>query len=117
MSFPVLTTERLRLRPFAGSDALSVRALAGRPEVALTTLTIPHPYGEGVAEAWIATHVQAWDERRSLTLAVTTSDQLVGAIAVNLNAPNRRGEIGYWIGLPFWNLGYATEAAWAMLVY
>ena len=28
-----------------------------------------------------------------------------------------RPELGYWIGVPFWGLGYATEAARALIEY
>ena len=30
---------------------------------------------------------------------------------------HRRGELGYWIGQPFWNHGYCSEAAHIILDY
>lgn len=116
MSIPVLKTQRLVLRPFDIAEAPAVQRLAGLPEVALTTQNIPHPYEDGMAEEWIATHASSWDERQSLTFAVTNeADGLVGAAGLHLNNEHRRGELGYWIGLPFWNRGYATEASAALL--
>lgn len=41
---PVLTCERLILRPFLLSDAKRVQELAGEKEMASTTLNIPYPY-------------------------------------------------------------------------
>ena len=118
MSLPSLPTQQLLLRPFEPSDAPAVQRLAGSPEVALTTLNIPHPYPDGAAEQWIATHVPSWAQGRFLTLAITTQlDGLVGAVSLHLNATHRRGELGYWVGRPFWNRGYATEAAAAMMDY
>jgi ribosomal-protein-alanine N-acetyltransferase len=118
MTLPVLSTPRLQLRPFVPAEAPVVQELAGRPEVALTTATIPHPYHDGIAEAWIESHAVGWAERRSLTLAVTTLEAgVVGAVTLRIEAPDHRGELGYWIGLPFWNRGYATEAAGAVLAY
>ena len=115
MSIPSLQTRRLLLRPFALGDAPIVQRLAGDRDVASTTLTIPHPYEDGMAEAWIETHLSNWEAKKVLTLAVTTDeDGLVGAIGLHLKMEHRRAEVGYWIGVPFWNRGYATEAAGAV---
>jgi [ribosomal protein S5]-alanine N-acetyltransferase len=116
VSLPTLRTERLVLRPFTPDDAPTVQRLAGAREVALTTQNIPHPYEDGMAERWIETHGAAWDERRFLTLAITCDGEgLVGAVGLHIDATHRRGELGYWIGVPFWNRGYATEAARAVM--
>jgi RimJ/RimL family protein N-acetyltransferase len=114
---PTLTTARLVLRPFAPADAAEVQRLAGAREIAATTLTVPHPYPDSAAEAWIGTHVPAWAERRSLTLAVTLGGEgtLIGAVGLALVMEDRRAELGYWIGLPWWNRGYATEASRAVV--
>ena len=116
VSIPVLNTRRLVLRPFEAGDAPAVQRLAGAPEVALTTQNIPHPYPDGVAEAWIASHGPAWEEGRFLTLAITSAPEgLVGAVSLHLTPAHRRGELGYWVGVPFWNRGYATEASAALV--
>ena len=41
-----LETERLVLRPLRPDDAPTIARLAGRREIADTTLSIPHPYSE-----------------------------------------------------------------------
>lgn len=113
---PTLRTERLILRPFSSRDAPRVRELAGAEAVASTTLRIPHPYEEGMAERWIEGHVTAWVARSALNLAVTTgADGLVGAVGLGLVGEHHRGELGYWIGVPHWNRGFATEAATAVV--
>ena len=53
MPIPTLQTAQLVLRPFTLEDAPAVQRLAGAHEVASTTLTIPHPYEDGMAEEWI----------------------------------------------------------------
>jgi RimJ/RimL family protein N-acetyltransferase len=111
---PVLETARLRLRPFTPSDAPEIRRLAGVREIADTTKRIPHPYGDGVAEAWIATHAELHETNRALTLAIERRDEtLVGAIDLRLDEENGNAEIGYWIRVDAWGRGYATEAACA----
>jgi len=117
-SIPTLTTERLTLRPFSLSDAAEVQRLAGERDVAATTLNIPHPYEDGMAEEWIRGHAPHWEEKTHLSLAVTTAtDGVVGAISLTLSLAHGRAELGYWIGVPYWNRGYATEAGRALLAF
>ncbi len=95
-----------------------VQRLAGERAIADTTLTIPHPYLDGMAEAWIATHADAWAQRDRATFAITSeADGVIGAIGLHFRPAHRRAELGYWIGRPFWNRGFATEAARAMIAF
>lgn len=116
---PTLDTERLVLRPFAMGDAASVQRLAGAREIADTTLNIPHPYRDGMAEAWIMTHKPMYRAGVLAAYAVTLRDtgELVGAVGLRLNAVHNHAELGYWIGHPYWGRGYCTEAARAVLVF
>lgn len=52
----LLHTPRLLLRPFDLADAPAVQRLAGEKDIAANTLTVPHPYPDGAAEEWIASH-------------------------------------------------------------
>ncbi|MDQ3702299.1 MAG: GNAT family N-acetyltransferase [Chloroflexota bacterium] len=108
----VLETARLRLRPFAPTDAVAVRRLAGAPEVAATTLNIPHPYPEGAAEQWIGGHTAAAAEGRGFTWAIVrqADDELLGAVGCIITPAHARAELGYWLGVPYWNQGYMTES-------
>lgn len=116
---PTLTTERLVLRPFRMSDAERVRELAGEWDIASTTATIPHPYEEGMAEEWISTHGDGFAKGRAVTFAVTLkeTDELIGAVGLDLHLSHEWAELGYWIGKPYWNRGYCTEAAGKALWY
>ena len=114
---PTLRSKRLVLRPFTPADVLEVQRLAGSPEVSSTTLNIPFPYEDGMAEAWIARHAPEFEADAMAVLAITAADVLVGAISLRLERAHRRAELGYWIGQPYWGQGYATEAAATMLQY
>ena len=116
---PTLQTDRLILRPFALADAAAVQRLAGDPAIADTTLRIPHPYPDGVAEAWIGTHQESFDKGASVTFAITlrAGGELIGSIGLELRPAHRRAELGYWVGVPFWNRGYCTEAVRAVIAY
>jgi len=114
---PALRTRRLLLRPFTLDDVLAVQMLAGAPEVADTTLHIPHPYPAGAAEQWIGTHGAAWAARTGVAYAITATETraVMGAIAFTITVAHARAELGYWVGVPYWNRGYCTEAGRAML--
>ncbi len=114
-----IETSRLILRPFQLSDASEVRRLAGEREIAENTLSIPHPYEEGMAKEWIATHEEGFRNGTLANFAVTRRDNgvLVGAIGLTIFPEHQRAELGYWIGLPYWRNGYATEAATDVIRY
>ena len=109
-SFPVV------LRAFLPDDAARVVELCGDPAVALTTAAIPHPYPAGAAAAWIASHGEARDAGTAWTYAITRADDdaLVGAIDLRTST-EPDGNLGYWIGRPYWARGYATTAVRALL--
>ena len=119
MQDPTLYTKRLILRPFNKSDAASVQFLAGDKEIATTTLNIPYPYPDGLAEEWIATHPEDFARNRSVIFAVCLKEdkKLIGAIGLTLAHQHDHAELGYWIGVPYWNNGYCTEAAQEVLNY
>ena len=119
MEQTVIETGRLMLRPFVTADAVVVQRLAGAWEVADTTLNMPHPYPDGAAEAWIATHAERLASGESLVYAITLrgTAELIGSIAMYFTTRFSHAELGYWLGLPYWNHGYMTEAAAAMVKY
>ena len=118
-SQPVLETKRLILRPFIIGDAKQVQIQAGDKQIASTTLLIPHPYPDGAAEEWIASHKEKYDSGRGAYFAITLKEngELVGAMNLLGIVESHRGELAYWIGVPYWNNGYCTEAAEAVLRY
>jgi len=45
------------------------------------------------------------------------SETLCGGVGLRIESDHRRAELGYWIGVPHWGNGYATEAAGAVVNY
>ena len=118
--YPVINTLRFTLCGFTLDDAKEVQHLAGDKDVASTTLRIPHPYLDGMAEEWISKHQAEFHAERSVTFAIrkkNSESQLIGAIGLELHPEHEKAELGYWIGKPYWGQGYATEAAEAVLRY
>ncbi|MDF9827578.1 ribosomal-protein-alanine N-acetyltransferase [Ereboglobus sp. PH5-10] len=116
---PTLHTTRLTLSPFTPADAPLVQRYAGDARVASMAAFIPHPYPDGLAGQWIASHLPDHLARTSTTLAIRARDtgELRGAIGLNLTLEKRLGEVGYWVGAPFWNQGICTEAARRIIQY
>ena len=109
----VLKTQRLLLRPFSPDDADDVTRLANDRDIAANTRNIPYPYMKPVAERWIADLSERYRNGTEVTFAITHTQEhyLIGAISLMLKPVDERAELGYWIGRPYWNNGYATEAA------
>ena len=120
MPTPQLQTVRLTLRPYDLADIPALIRLAGAREVAATTLRIPHPYTEEAAQQFIATCEQDADSGSITRFAICLRDdgQFCGGIGLRMDEGQpHRAELGYWLGVPYWGRGYATEAAQALLDY
>jgi RimJ/RimL family protein N-acetyltransferase len=111
-STPVLETERLVLRAPRLEDAKTVAALANDRRIAENTARIPHPYKLSDAKDWIsATGMRPGERTFLITLA---SGAIIGACGLEMRDPPVP-ELGYWLGVPHWGKGYATEAVRALI--
>ena len=112
-----IKTDRLILRPIGDRDAQNISTLAGDIDIARMTSTIPYPYPVISADFFIMTNRE--NRRRGLcyNYAVTLrdNDQLMGVVGVFRRGEDTALELGYWIGKPYWNQGYTTEACSAVL--
>jgi RimJ/RimL family protein N-acetyltransferase len=111
-SIPVLETERLVLRAPRFEDVKAVAALANDRRIAENTLRIPHPYRIADAEAFIAT-ANAGDNE-VVFLATLRDGAIIGMCGI-ATLDGKTPELGYWLGVPYWGCGYATEAARAVI--
>lgn len=108
----ILETERLILRPWKASDAEDLYKYASNPEVGPIAGWPVHISVENSKE--IIKDVLSEPEVYAVVLKDTR--EVVGSIgltigkASNMNLPEDEGEIGYWIGVPFWGQGLIPEA-------
>jgi RimJ/RimL family protein N-acetyltransferase len=106
----VLATERLILRAPRPADAKAIVSLINDRRIAENTARIPHPYGIADARAFLAQ-----SNRDPGAFLITLADgTLIGGCGIAA-ASAADPELGYWIGLPHWGRGYATEAARALI--
>ena len=107
-----LRTERLMLRLHREEDIPVLVRLLGAKEVAATTLRIPHPYTEADARAFLKAQESPASKFAIVEIA---SGELVGGIGLSVEERHMHAELGYWVGVPYWGKGYATEAAREMV--
>ena len=114
-----LTTERLRLRPFAERDLDAVYAMESRPDVMRYLYWEPRTREE--ARAALDRRVRLTsldDEGAALRLAVIRRDsgELIGDLSLALRSrQHRQGEIGFMFHPDHQGHGYAAEAGQAVL--
>lgn len=103
--------DKVRLRPMRATDAREAYRLVTN-EAVLSTLAWDGPTNE---EELFNTYRQ-WEEEvktgESYNLAIERADQpgLMGCIGIRFRRHPLQADIGYWLGVPFWNKGYMTEA-------
>ena len=107
---PVLATARLVLRAPRRSDVKVIASLANDRRIAANTARIPHPYGIEDAEQFVA----AVNKREGEACFVIMLECApVGVCSVDLREDGPEG--GYWLGVPYWGRGFATEAVRALI--
>ena len=111
----IIETERLVLRPLRLSDAGPITLHASDERVARMTTSIPHPFPPGAAEAYIEGTLSGRRNEEVWAIDATPSDgeELIGVLGYKVES----GELGYWVGPPSWNVGFATEAVRALVAH
>jgi RimJ/RimL family protein N-acetyltransferase len=98
----------VRLRAPEPEDAPRLNPMFGDPDV-LAGLTMPFPQSVAGFLEWIEAARRSED---SATFVVETREgEAIGACDLrHLNLRNRVANLGIWIGKPYWDRGYGTDA-------
>lgn len=107
-------TERLLLRPGWAEDAPALLDAIADHAIVRNLATAPWPYELADAEAFLATERSPENASFLLFRRTLGAPQLVGGAGFG-RTPSGEIELGYWISRRFWGLGYATEAARAVI--
>lgn len=107
-------TDRLLLRPGWAEDAPALYAAIGDEAIVRNLASAPWPYDMADAEAFLATERPVDSPTFLLFRRTHGAPQLVGTAGLGRH-PDGEIELGYWIARPYWGLGYATEAAEAIM--
>jgi RimJ/RimL family protein N-acetyltransferase len=106
-------TERLLLRPSWPEDARELYQAIADEGIVRNLARAPWPYTEAEAERFAALEDSETYPTFLLMQRTDGAPRLVGACG--LGERDGETELGYWISRPYWGLGYASEAAKAVV--
>lgn len=113
----IIKTERLILRPWEEADAESLYEYAKDDRIGPVAGWQVHTSVENSRE--IIKNVLSAPEIYAVCLK--TDNRAIGSVGLlmgknsNIGLPEGEGEIGYWIGVPFWGQGLIPEAVRAII--
>lgn len=107
-------TERLLLRPGFAEDAPELARAIGDEAIVRNLANAPWPYSEEDARAFLGADISTRLPNMVLALVTRGAPRIVGGCGI-AEAAEGGLELGYWIARPYWGLGFATEAARAVM--
>lgn len=114
-NFPKIKTERLILSQLKEEDLPFVVDYLQDKIFSDLTSNIPYPYRQEDAEFWLKMSKEAFEKGSGFTFAIRDKDEkIIGAIGLH-DRGEGKAELGYWMAKTYWNQGFVTEAAKAVL--
>lgn len=113
---PVLLSQKLVLRAPHEEDIDALAHLANNAAVATMVSRMPHPYTARDAADFVRRTNAG--EIGKCVYAITKGEngEFLGCCALEPHDNDAETlELGYWLGEPYWNKGFATEAAHALI--
>ena len=107
-------TDRLLLRPGWAEDAPALARAIADESIVRNLATAPWPDGVAEAEAFLAAPRDPVLAKFVIIERTDAAPQLIGACGFG-RRPSGVIELGYWIARRYWNRGFATEAARALV--
>jgi len=102
-----IRTERLFLRAPNLNDAKPMQVLANNKTIHEFLARLPYPFTDAHALDFI-NNIARREEEHSYAIINKGAD-LIGIISLHVTR-DKTPELGYWLGEPFWGMGFATEA-------
>ena len=112
---PILLSPRLVMRAPHEDDIDALAHLANNANIANMVARMPYPYTVVDAADFVRrTRAGAIGK---CVYAITKADNgaFLGCCGIEPHEDGRTVELGYWLGEPYWNQGYVTEAAHALI--
>ncbi|MDQ4419166.1 GNAT family N-acetyltransferase [Sphingobium sp. DEHP117] len=107
-------TARLLLRPGWAEDAPALAAAIADPAIVRNLTRAPWPYSEEDARAYLEAPQPGPLPDFLIVKRTRGAPQLIGGCGISAREDGTP-ELGYWIARRYWGLGFATEAASAVM--
>jgi RimJ/RimL family protein N-acetyltransferase len=99
---------RLTLRAPRLADAGAITEGIGEFAVSRMLAMVPHPYRREDAESWIYRSLREMAAGEGLHFVIVAEGKVAGVASLARGWPTPN--FGYWLAIPYWGRGYATEA-------
>lgn len=117
--FPVMFTERLRLREVRMNDAKDIYSFKSDPLVTAPYCSEPYK-DENQAIDWIKILLEGYKQKQHVMwmIALKEDDRVIGDCSLwHLDILSECGELGYELHHDYWKRGLASEAVDAIINY
>lgn len=111
---PVLLSERLVLRTPHADDIDALAHLANNANVATMVSRMPHPYTVNDAADFVRRAEEGAIGKCVYAITGGDNGHFLGCCGIE-PIDDETVELGYWLGQPYWNEGYMTEAAQVLI--
>lgn len=112
---PILLSPRLVLRAPHEDDIDALAHLANNANIATMVSRMPHPYTVADAADFVRRTTAGTIGKCVYAITKADTGAFLGCCGVEPHEDGLTAELGYWLGEPHWNKGYATEAAQALI--
>lgn len=116
----MIISQRLILRGWDEADAEDLFKYASEPAVSRLALWPTHISVE--MSKWVINNVFL-PNKHAYAIVLKSTQEVIGCIGLvpmgdeHYKTEENEREVGYWIGLPYWNKGLTTEALTALMEY
>ena len=111
--------DRIHLSELRASDTSAFVEYLNDQEIYDNTLSIPYPYSELDAEAYLDSVNEATAKHgHAVSFAIRNdAEQLIGGCAFDGLVYNHCAEISYWLAKPYWGQGVVTDVVRAACAF
>ena len=111
-------TARLVIDRARKDDLADILFLANNRRIAEKLTNMPHPFTYEDAKALVKRCDVQLSSQATFAIRMKNTGRFIGAIGFNPLAEDFGAvHLGYWVGEPFWNQGYATEAVQSVIEF